>query len=607
MKKTNKIIAMCLSLVIALSTFTVAFAGEAQDENKSVELDTVRLLGIINGDENGNLSLEKNVTRAEFVKMALSASVYKNSVNENSNLSVFSDVASNHWAAGYIKQAVDLTWLTGYLDGTFKPNNNITMEEAATVILKMMGYQNTDLVGSFPYAQLHKFEALGLNKNINKEKGQLITRADCVTIFYNLINSKGKNGAIYGSSLEVVFDQSGNINFNSLLNKEISDARVYKTTLEDILPFTMTNISVYRDGVKTEINRIEKYDVIYYCENLRTIYAYSTKIFGNIDSYPAGNIYPESVSVAGNNYKVSTNDLSRKIVDEYKYKIGDSVVLLLGKDGDIIDVVRASDMNVQNVGIVTAASNKIIDGSVKYSINTMMIDGHTSSYTLDRKINVGDVVQVTINNGKISVTKVYNISKNIENADLAEVINILDVKENQSKKIYKSRLDGKDLSSDNVKYYELDANGKVNKLILNDYTKDFDIYGIVKEKQENQLGLNLSSSYQVLTNGNMINVGSNSAIYNVDNVPVVIKKTNGNLSSIQELREYTIDSLNDINAKSSGVNLKYTDDMQVYLYGNNTYELTTISELMKASGLTIKAYVNTDANIDNEIRIIIAR
>jgi len=607
MKKINKIIAMCLSLMIVMSSFSVALADNTVDSDVAVELDTVRLLGIINGDENGNLNLEKNVTRAEFVKMALSASVYKDSVNENSNLSVFSDVSSKHWAAGYIKQAVDLSWLTGYLDGTFKPNNNITLEEAATVILKMMGYQNSDLIGAFPYAQIHKFEALGLNKNMNVEKGQLLTRKDCVTIFYNLINSKTKNNTFYGASIGVIFDELGNVNYNALLNKEISQAVVYKTSIESAIPFTLTNISVYRDGLKTEINKIEKYDVLYFCENLRTIYAYSTKIFGAIDSFPGNNIYPDTINVAGNNYKVASNELSRKIIDQYGYKVGDSVVLLLGKNNDVIDAVLTSDMNVENVGIVTSATNKIIDGEVKYFINAMMIDGTSSSYTLDRKINLGDVVQISINNGKISVVKVYNLSKNIDYSDLANVVNILDVKENQSKKIYKSRLEDLNLRSENVKYYDMDSNGKINKLILNNFTNDFDIYGIVKEKQENQMGLSLSSQYQILTKGNMTSVGSNSAVYNVGNVPVVITKKNGNLDTMSELKEYTVDSLNDLNAKSAGLTLKYTDDMQVYLYGNNAYQLTTVSELMKSSNLTIKAYVNTNANISNEIRIIIAR
>ena len=59
-----------------------------------------------------------------------------------------------HWAAGYIKTAVQQGWLTGYLDGSFRPDKTVTLEEAATGVLKLLGYTTEDFSGSYPYGQL---------------------------------------------------------------------------------------------------------------------------------------------------------------------------------------------------------------------------------------------------------------------------------------------------------------------------------------------------------------------------------------------------------------------------------------------------------------------
>lgn len=107
----------------------------------------VRAAGIMVGDASGNMNLDKTVTRAEYAKMLVAASTYKDKVSGVSNSSPFSDVPYTHWAAGYIKTAVAQGWLTGYLDGSYKPDNTVTLEEAATGALKLLGYTTEDFSG----------------------------------------------------------------------------------------------------------------------------------------------------------------------------------------------------------------------------------------------------------------------------------------------------------------------------------------------------------------------------------------------------------------------------------------------------------------------------
>lgn len=58
-------------------------------------------------------------------------------------VSLFKDVKSSHWASEYIRLAVEQNWMTGYTDGTFRPGRTITLEEACTALLRLLGYDSS--------------------------------------------------------------------------------------------------------------------------------------------------------------------------------------------------------------------------------------------------------------------------------------------------------------------------------------------------------------------------------------------------------------------------------------------------------------------------------
>ncbi|MFQ8758547.1 MAG: hypothetical protein ACLSAF_02800 [Intestinimonas sp.] len=91
MKK--RLISLALTLCLALSLGTTGVLA-AQDETTALE--TVKVLGIMVGDENGNMNLSSQVTRAEFVKMMTAASSYKDTVGSGYGASLFKDVKSSH-------------------------------------------------------------------------------------------------------------------------------------------------------------------------------------------------------------------------------------------------------------------------------------------------------------------------------------------------------------------------------------------------------------------------------------------------------------------------------------------------------------------------------
>lgn len=79
-----------------------------------------------------NFEPMRNVTRAEFVKMLVRAlSCRYTFLGKNTP---FSDISEKNWYAEYITFAVKNKWITGYSDGTFRPNNPITRAEAAKIL-----------------------------------------------------------------------------------------------------------------------------------------------------------------------------------------------------------------------------------------------------------------------------------------------------------------------------------------------------------------------------------------------------------------------------------------------------------------------------------------
>ena len=113
----------------------------------------VNALGIMVGDSQGNMQLDRTVTRAEFITMAVNATGTGDQVGEAST-SPYPDVPRTHWAAGYVQAGVQAGLISGYLDGTFRPSNQITLAEGATIVLKLLGYTAEDFSGAYPTGQL---------------------------------------------------------------------------------------------------------------------------------------------------------------------------------------------------------------------------------------------------------------------------------------------------------------------------------------------------------------------------------------------------------------------------------------------------------------------
>ncbi|MBE6930140.1 MAG: S-layer homology domain-containing protein, partial [Ruminococcaceae bacterium] len=96
-------------------------------------VSTLSNAGIITGYNDGTFKPNAPITRAEFATIAAR---FSDVVYKGSHS--FVDVPASHWANRYIALAEYLGWITGYPDSTFRPDRDITRAEAMTLINRVL-------------------------------------------------------------------------------------------------------------------------------------------------------------------------------------------------------------------------------------------------------------------------------------------------------------------------------------------------------------------------------------------------------------------------------------------------------------------------------------
>jgi len=98
------------------------------------DINTLASRLIISGKSENTYGPEDPVTRAQFVTLIVKAL----GLEMNPAKAAFTDLNSNDWYAGAVGTAVEAGIINGYADGTFRPNNCITREEVAAIIVQAM-------------------------------------------------------------------------------------------------------------------------------------------------------------------------------------------------------------------------------------------------------------------------------------------------------------------------------------------------------------------------------------------------------------------------------------------------------------------------------------
>ena len=481
---------LALLLAVCIAASMLVLPVRAAGNNTAVQVAVT--LGGLTADQTGEASLDAALSRGQLAKLLTAFSAYRESAaSQGTTGKLFSDVTADNCWAPYIRIAVQQGWLSGYTDGSFHPDNGVTLEEACTAVLKLLGYDVTTLSGSFPAAQLNKASSLGLRANLSRKQGEAMTLADGAVLLYNALTAATSEGSVYGTSLGFTVT-NGQLDTSSILLRSLEGPFVAGSS--EHLPFVPA--TVYRNDSQTDSAQLDPYDVYYYNQSAKTVWIYSHRAAGRITAVSPSASAPTSVTVAGGSYTLASSAAASQLSSLNGGGVGQVVTLLLGMNNEAVAVLTGEQADEVFYGVVQSASRSLIEengADVQQTVTVACTDGVTRAVNVDKSLNypAGWLVEITVDeNGENvtalrekSVTGTFNAEGTaLGEYPLADDVQILDTTtEGVAGTVRPSRLSGVTLSASDVKYYTTNAAGKIDRLILDDVTGDLWTYGVLDD------------------------------------------------------------------------------------------------------------------------------
>ena len=437
MKNLRKVLALVLVVASVMSFTAMASAATYVDDakiNNDVAVEVLAALGVMNGkpagDDKYNFDPQGIITRAELAKMI---TVVLNGADEAAEINKayaaacdFTDVVDGHWAEGYIAYCNAEGIIAGDGAGKFFPDANVTVMQAAKMILVAMGYdaKTAGLEGDLWAANVAKYaKAKNLYKGVSQLATANATRESAAQLVFNGLMAKMVEIDNAGYPLP---DGKGGYMWIGVTYKDAADtlAETYFTGLsyvgETNVAFGVPAVE-YTYGAKTltipatsvfEDNKAVAASVIAKLAGKVALTSSNVTAFvdGNLDSAVAGKIvdaYDESLKAAKDQDKAVLNA-----------KIGgQGVALEVYFDGANMVVV------LKNTYAATFKKDSYkVSADGKSATATINLKKNNTDYTVD--VNVGDnfsnaIVFVNydaVNNKYVNVTKASYFTSKITNA-----------------------------------------------------------------------------------------------------------------------------------------------------------------------------------------------
>ena len=338
-----------------------AFTDQADIKVDSDVVDTLVSLGVINGYTDGSFKPNDTVTRAEMAKMIYvlrtgnsDASAY------NDDYSTFADI-KGHWARGYVKYCQSLGIIAGQSATKFAPDQTVTAQEAAKMLLVTLGYdaQKAGLVGTTWAAKTNALaDENGLLEDVNTSFTGPCPRQYAAQLIYNAIDAA-----------TVVWrdDAYTKYNYNGDENKTIGEKYMglSKTVgiLSDVTKDTYT-LSVDKNadestgkGLSTFTKVTKDYSALKY-QKVKVLYKDKDKVFGvysMTDDNTVATAVMDDVKMDGGKLKIDGTKYT--LADAAKTAVYVDGVYQVNKDINTYVTANAEGKNVGRASSVQAISN----------------------------------------------------------------------------------------------------------------------------------------------------------------------------------------------------------------------------------------------------------
>ena len=194
------LLAVCMAVSLlavpagAANAKTVTFS-DVGDRTTAMAVESLRLLGVLDGYGDGTFRPGTVLNRAQFCKMAVYAMDGGDELGRYRTVTVFPDVKPSHWAAAYINMAAKVkNIISGYADGRFHPDRTVTVGQAVTILMRMLGYKDEDIGGIWPDSYMAEAATVGLTEGVSTNGSAGLTRAQAARLFLNLLRTQTKEG-----------------------------------------------------------------------------------------------------------------------------------------------------------------------------------------------------------------------------------------------------------------------------------------------------------------------------------------------------------------------------------------------------------------------------
>lgn len=502
-------------LTVPAGAAAVTKFSDVSDSYTATAVETLRLMGVLDGYGDGTFRPDTVLNRAQFCKMAVYAMDGSGELGRYSTVTIFPDVKPSHWASAYINMAARKGIISGFADGKFKPGQTVTAGQAVTILMRGLGYKDEDMGGVWPQSYMAEAQTNGLLKSTGITSAYAgLTRAQAAKLFLNLFEAKhGKGDALFsykvgeevyltavdggkgtmtaggktytmahpvastsliGSKGKAVLNSAGEIltflpitGSNGVSNAAvIIGANGSVAGLDSLAGSTSYNI--YKNGSPATAADLKRYDVATYASATNSIIVSDTRVSVYYEDCKPSPSSPATITVLGGK---ELNVLPTAVDSLSKLKPGKQIVLLLTADGQVAGAEDANNTGARGNAMAVVSEK----GDVQLVCGGALLNiGTASEYA-------GQVVSVYADKSGLKLNKISGgvggdlLPKEgtLGGRKLADNVMLFD----GGRQIALSELSQTGVNSGRISYARTNWAGQVDLIVLNNGLAEDVIYG----------------------------------------------------------------------------------------------------------------------------------
>lgn len=393
MSRIKKFVASVLTSIMTFSmAMTVSMAAVPSDVANTKFEEAAEVLGVLEimvGDDNGAFRPDDTIIRSEAAKVAVALSGLTDVANISSAKSKFPDVPADHWATGFINVATDQKLVIGDTEGTFRPNADITYQEAVTILVRALGYEiKAQAKGGYPTGYLVTASEIGLTKGVTGAQNGAISRGNIAKLAFNALTIN-------------LMEQTG---FGADVNYEVVD----KTLLEDKLDVEKITAQVMAVGNSSLDGKsnLSKDEIMIGKEIFVTGSADVRSILGfTVDAYvtetnstkrelllarPAANMN-ESITIPAENVAEIVNTESNKEIKYWEDLDKDNRTTKATINADANIIYNGKSGSAQDLKTIGSGSYTLLDTEAKGTYDVVFVN-ETVNYVVEEVVTTSNKI-----------------------------------------------------------------------------------------------------------------------------------------------------------------------------------------------------------------------